>query len=90
MKFSKLPQIKDVSLPELGIFPNKFYAAVFRLWETCSAERIALALETSTDVINKAAKDMGVRSVRGRRPPNAHRQGAIAECADITIQLHAT
>ena len=60
MNFSKLPAIKEASLPELGIFPNKFYAAVFRLWETCSIERIALALETSEDVIVKAAQDMGL------------------------------
>ena len=60
MEFKKLPKTKNVSLPELGIFPNKFYEAVFRLWETCGVKRIALALETSEDVIKKAAQDMGL------------------------------
>ena len=60
MDYSKFPPVKDVKLPDPPYFPNKFYTAVFRLWETCSAKRISKALGTSEDVINTAASHMGL------------------------------
>ncbi len=61
----ELPPIKNIDLPDLGYFPNSFYAAVFRLWETVPADRIAAALEVSCDVVKKAAEAMGL-------PPQQH------------------
>ncbi len=60
MTYKKLPPVNDEKYLEVPHFPNRFYAAVFRLWETVPAERIAKALETSVEVINKAASDMGL------------------------------
>ena len=60
MEYTKLPPVtKDKSL-KLGHFPNSFYAAVFRLWETVDAKRIAKALNTDIGKIKKAAQDMGL------------------------------
>ena len=53
MEYSKLLAVKKDKSLELNHSPSRFHAAVFRLWETCSIERIALALETSEDVIAK-------------------------------------
>ncbi len=60
MEYQKLPKVKNVSLPEPSYFPNRFYAAVFRLWETTEVKRIAKVLDTTEDVVIKAASDMGL------------------------------
>ncbi len=59
MEYTKLPPVKEKQLA-LVHFPNRFYAAVFRLWETVDAGRIAQALGTNTAVVKQAAKDMGL------------------------------
>ena len=55
---TKLLPIKEdkVLIPEH--FPNAFYAAVFRLWETVPAHRIAGGLGVKLDDVYKAANDM--------------------------------
>lgn len=49
---------------ELPHFPNRFYAVVFRLWETVPAEQIAAALHASTEDIRTAAYSMGLPEQR--------------------------
>ena len=60
MEYSKLPEVKHIKIPETSYFPNNFYKAVFRLWETCSSQRIAKALETDVSTIENAAYQMGL------------------------------
>ncbi|MBR5542833.1 MAG: hypothetical protein IKU65_01900 [Oscillospiraceae bacterium] len=60
MDYTKLPPVKKGKKLALEHFPNRFYAAVFRLWETVFAERIAFALDTSVDKVKAAAADMGM------------------------------
>ncbi len=60
MSFSKLPPVKKEKILEFEHFPNSFYAAVFRLWETVSAGKIAEALGVDIKEIEDAAKDMGL------------------------------
>ena len=57
--FSSLPPVKKRQIP-ISHFPTHFHAAVFRLWETVSAERIAEALEIPLDIIHKTAEEMGL------------------------------
>ena len=53
MKFSKLPGIKEIKPLSVGHFPNRFYAAVFRLWETVDAKQIAKALSVTEEKIRE-------------------------------------
>ncbi len=57
-KLLKTEKDKKLSLPH---FPTKLHAAVFRLWETVEAERIAYALNIDVDIIRKTAEDMGLK-----------------------------
>ena len=60
MIYTKLPKVNDSNKYELEYFPSRFHAAVFRLWETVRAAKIASVLGTSEEVVNKAALDMGL------------------------------
>ncbi len=60
--YSKLPQLKKDKVMDFDHFPSRFHAAVFKLWETCSAEDIAAALDIDIKYILKAAEDMGLPS----------------------------
>lgn len=60
MEYTKLPPVRMDKRLELGHFPSRFHAEVFRLWETVSAEKIARALGTTLDVVKKTAEDMGL------------------------------
>ncbi len=60
MQYTKLPPVKNDKTLVLEHFPSRFHAAVFRLWETVSAEQIAKALNVSVDVVKKTADDMGL------------------------------
>lgn len=61
-------EIKKVSLPpirqdkelELKHFPNNLYAAVFRLWETVEAKKIAYALDLPLERVFEIADEMGL------------------------------
>ncbi len=61
MEFTKLPVLKKEMQLTTEHFPSRFHAAVFRLWETVSAERIAKALDISVADVKKAAEDMGLK-----------------------------
>ena len=65
MNYSKLPPVDNSKYLEPEYFPNNFYAAVFRLWETVPLQKIAHAFNTTDDVILKVADDMGL-------PPQKH------------------
>ena len=58
--YSKLPELKKDKVMEFPHFPSRFHAAVFKLWETCSADDIANALDIDKKHILKAAEDMGL------------------------------
>ncbi|MBQ7378890.1 MAG: hypothetical protein IJW70_04330 [Clostridia bacterium] len=60
MPYSKLPPVRPDMHTELAHFPSRFHAAVFRLWETVPAARIAYALNLPREEITKAAHDMGL------------------------------
>ena len=60
MKFSKLPGIKEIKPLSVGHFPNRFYAAVFRLWETVDAKQIAKALSVTEEKICETAGELGL------------------------------
>ena len=60
MSFENLPPIQEVNPLDLSHFPNMFYAAVFRLWETVPALRIARALETDLQTVEQTAEEMGL------------------------------
>lgn len=56
----KLPPImEDKQLP-LPHFPSRLHAAVFRLWETVKAERIAEALDIPLSIIIETANELGL------------------------------
>lgn len=61
MEFKKLPVLDKNKHMDFPYFPDRFHAAVFRLWETCGKDKLARALSVSPDVIDKAAKAMGLR-----------------------------
>ena len=61
MEFKKLPVLDKNKHMDFPHFPDRFHAAVFRLWETCGKDKLARALSVSPDVIDKAAKAMGLR-----------------------------
>lgn len=58
--YESLPPIRQDMHMDLPHFPSRFHAAVFRLWETVPAERIADALGLSLRVVQTAADDMGL------------------------------
>lgn len=58
--YSKLPELKKDKVMEFPHFPSRFHAAVFKLWETCSADDIANALDIDKKHILKAAEEMGL------------------------------
>lgn len=60
MKYTKLPPVKEDKKLILNHFPSRFHAAVFRLWETVDAQRIAAAIGTDVEEVKKAALDMGL------------------------------
>lgn len=60
MKYTKLPPVRMDKRLDFGHFPSRFHAAVFRLWETVSCERLAKALGTTTDIVKNAAHEMGL------------------------------
>jgi len=60
MEYNLLPPVREDMVLKLEHFPSAFHAAVFRLWETVKADRIALALDTDTATVEKAASDMGL------------------------------
>ena len=60
MKRISLPPIKEDKELVLKHFPNNLYAAIFRLWETVEAERIAYALDVSYERVLEIAKQMGL------------------------------
>ncbi len=55
-----LPPIRDDKELILKHFPNNLYAAVFRLWETVKAEKIADALDLPLDRVFEIATEMGL------------------------------
>ncbi len=60
MEFSKLPPVRKDKTLSLPHFPNRFYATVFRLWETVPAKKIAKALAVGEEDIINAAKELGL------------------------------
>ena len=60
-----LPQIKRVDIPPLPHFPTRMQAAIFRMWETVKADRIAKTLNIPETEILRFADDMGL-------PPQKH------------------
>jgi hypothetical protein len=60
MTFTKLPPVNETLHVDFPHFPSRFHAAVFRLWETVSAERIASALCTDVETVSAAAEAMGL------------------------------
>ena len=62
MKYTKLPPIKTDKRLETEHFPSHFHLAIFRLWETVSAEKIAITLDIPLNTVKKAAEDMGLKS----------------------------
>ncbi len=58
--YEKLPPVRlDVHI-DLPHFPSRFHAAVFRLWETVPAKRIAKALDLPLSAVLTAADGMGL------------------------------
>ncbi|MBE6705489.1 MAG: hypothetical protein E7583_09515 [Ruminococcaceae bacterium] len=60
MEYKLLPPVREDMTLKLEHFPSPFHAAVFRLWETVKADRIAFALDTDIGTVEKAAYDMGL------------------------------
>ncbi|MBQ6830173.1 MAG: hypothetical protein IJO59_03500 [Clostridia bacterium] len=60
MSFENLPPIREIKPLDLSHFPSLFHAAVFRLWETVPAARIAAACDTTAAVVEQTALDMGL------------------------------
>ena len=60
MTYTKLPPVNENKTLPLPHFPNRFYAAVFRFWETVDVTRIAAALYVSEAEIREAAAEMGL------------------------------
>ena len=50
MEFKKLPVLDKNKHMDFPHFPDRFHAAVFRLWETCGKDKLARALSVSPDV----------------------------------------
>lgn len=49
MEYLLLPKIRKINPLPLPHFPNRFYAVVFRLWETVDAKQIAKALSVTEE-----------------------------------------
>ena len=60
MEYLLLPKIRKINPLPLPHFPNRFYAVVFRLWETVPAKQIAKALGMDEEDIIKASKELGL------------------------------
>ncbi len=61
MSESALPRvIEEKEYPLPPYFPNKMYMAIFRLWDTVKAEKIAEGLDIPLETILSAANDMGL------------------------------
>ncbi|MBE7043332.1 MAG: hypothetical protein E7399_07570 [Ruminococcaceae bacterium] len=60
MEFSRLPEVKKDKQLCLHHFPDSFYWAVFRFWETVDVKRIAAALKTDEETVNRAALMLGL------------------------------
>ena len=58
--YSILPAIRQESRLELPHFPSRFHCAVFRLWETVSAQRMAEVFGISLEKIYETAQSMGL------------------------------
>ena len=59
----------------LDHFPSRFHAAVFRLWETVPAARIAQALDVPLAIVVQTAEDMGLPKQKPN--PNWETRGYI-------------
>ena len=55
-----LPPIINAKPLDLSHFPSPFHALVFRLWESAPAAQIARAVDTTADIVEQAAKEMGL------------------------------
>ncbi len=55
-----LPVIDNEKFVPIPHFPNRMYGAIFRLWETVKAEKIAEGLSLPLETVTKAAEDMGL------------------------------
>ncbi len=76
MDYKLLPPVKkEVEYPLPPYFPNRFYMAIFRLWDTVTAEKIAYGLDLPLEVVLKAAEDMGLPSQAYM--DNWHKRGII-------------
>lgn len=58
--YSILPEIRKGSVLDLPHFPSRFHCAVFRLWETVSAQRMAEVFDVSLEKICETARSMGL------------------------------
>ncbi len=55
-----LPAIDKEKIVPIPHFPNRMYAAIFRLWETVKAEKIAEGLNLPLERVKEVAKEMGL------------------------------
>lgn len=62
--YPKLPPIKEIAPPPLPHFPSPFHAAVFRLYETVPAARLAEGLGVSTETVEETARALGLSPQR--------------------------
>lgn len=61
MEYKLLPPVeKDSVYPLPPYFPNRMYMAIFRLWDTVPAEKIASAIDLPLEVVLNAADKMGL------------------------------
>ena len=60
MKKILLPPVREDKVLHFDHFPTRFHAAVFRLWETVPAVRIAKGLSLPLEAVMQAADDMGL------------------------------
>lgn len=58
--YDLLPPVNSQMHADLSHFPSRFHAAVFRLWESVPAARIAFGLDLPIEEIQKAADEMGL------------------------------
>lgn len=58
--YLKLPPVRSDMHMDLPHFPSRFHAAVFRLWGTVPAQRIAKALDLPLQAVLTAADGMGL------------------------------
>lgn len=60
MNYTKLVPIREEMHMDFPYFPNRMYAAIFRLWETVTVEQIAKGLDLPLEVVLEAANNMGL------------------------------